>query len=219
MKRLGQRAWSAIAFASVMALAASASAQSESAGVAQYFNNCASCHESTDPGHQAPKTSVLKQMTPERILEIMTTGSMRNMAATLSDADKRLIAEWVGGRKLDADAKARVYAGLTPFDPVTHLPKVKARAVLLQFAKKDPYVTQEAADALIASVTAPKESKFYDTGHEMNREALDDRVAWLVRVLGRQAASPCQASAAGGSRSPRLRGRCRDGSGSRAGWR
>jgi polyvinyl alcohol dehydrogenase (cytochrome) len=40
-------------------------------------------------------------MAPERILEIMTTGSMRNMAAGLSDQDKRLIAEWVGGRKLD----------------------------------------------------------------------------------------------------------------------
>jgi polyvinyl alcohol dehydrogenase (cytochrome) len=46
---------------------------------------------------------VLKQMPPERILEAMTTGSMRNMAASLSDQDKRLIAEWVGGRKLDTD--------------------------------------------------------------------------------------------------------------------
>src|SRR5262245_16061354 len=78
-------------------------AQSESAGVNQYFTNCASCHESNDPAHQAPKTSVLKQMTPERILEAMTTGSMRNAAANVSDADKRLIAEWVGGRKLDTD--------------------------------------------------------------------------------------------------------------------
>ena len=49
MKRLVQRAWSAIVFASVITLAASASAQSESAGVNQYFTNCASCHESNDP--------------------------------------------------------------------------------------------------------------------------------------------------------------------------
>lgn len=95
--------WGTIVFASALACATSAFAQSESAGVQQYFNNCASCHESSEPGHQAPKTSVLKQMTPERILEIMTTGSMRNMAAKLSDEDKRLIAEWVGGRKLDGD--------------------------------------------------------------------------------------------------------------------
>ena len=81
-----------------------ARAQSESAGVNQYFNNCASCHESTDPGHQAPKTGVLKQMTPEHVLDVLTSGSMRSNAAALSDQDKRLIAEWVGGRKIDADA-------------------------------------------------------------------------------------------------------------------
>ena len=75
------RTWSAIVFASVFAFAASAAAQSESAGVNQYFNNCASCHESNDPGHQAPKTGVLKQMTPEHILDVMTTGSMRYMLA------------------------------------------------------------------------------------------------------------------------------------------
>ena len=92
-----------IALLAVLVSASSASAQSESAGVNQYFTNCASCHESNDPGHQAPKTAVLKQMPPERILEVMTTGSMKNAAAALSDQDKRLIAEWVGGRKIDTD--------------------------------------------------------------------------------------------------------------------
>jgi polyvinyl alcohol dehydrogenase (cytochrome) len=77
---------------------------SESTGVSQYFSNCASCHESTDPAqHQAPRTAVLKQMTPERIYESLTTGTMRAAAANLSDQDKRVIAEWVGGRKLDTD--------------------------------------------------------------------------------------------------------------------
>ena len=42
-------------------------------------------------------------MTPERILQVMTTGAMRSAAAALSDQDRRLIAEWVGGRKLDSD--------------------------------------------------------------------------------------------------------------------
>src|SRR6476660_577993 len=81
-----------------------ADAQSESAGVAQYFNNCASCHESTDPTHQAPRTAVLKQMTPEHVLAVLTNGSMRSNAAALSDADKRLMAEWVGGRKIDSES-------------------------------------------------------------------------------------------------------------------
>ena len=83
-------------------------AQSESAGVSQYFNNCASCHESDAPAHQAPRTSVLKQMPPERVFEALTTGSMRSIAAHISEADKRLIAEWVGGRKLDTDSVGSV---------------------------------------------------------------------------------------------------------------
>ncbi|MCC7043540.1 MAG: cytochrome c, partial [Acidobacteria bacterium] len=72
---------------------------SESTGVSQYFVNCASCHEAVD-GH-APKTGVLKQMTPERILESLTTGTMRTQAANVSETDRVLIAEWLGGRKLD----------------------------------------------------------------------------------------------------------------------
>ena len=93
----------AVGCAFVLMYATSGFAQSESAGVNQYFNNCASCHESNEPGHQAPSTAVLKRMTPERILEVMTTGSMRSAAAAVSDQDKRLIAEWVAGRKLDTD--------------------------------------------------------------------------------------------------------------------
>ena len=103
MQRLVQRALTQSCSHRSSRSAASASAQSESAGVNQYFTNCASCHESNDPGHQAPKTAVLKRMTPERILEAMTTGSMRTAAAAVSDQDKRLIAEWVAGRKLDTD--------------------------------------------------------------------------------------------------------------------
>jgi polyvinyl alcohol dehydrogenase (cytochrome) len=83
--------------------AAGAQGLSESTGVGQYFMNCARCHEDSG-NHEAPRTAVLKQMTPEHILEVLTTGSMRTAAASLSDQDKRLIAEWVGGRKIDTDA-------------------------------------------------------------------------------------------------------------------
>jgi polyvinyl alcohol dehydrogenase (cytochrome) len=75
---------------------------SESTGVNQYFVNCAKCHESGETT-QAPRTSVLKQMPPERIYESITTGTMRAQATHLSDQEKRLIAEWVGGRKIDSD--------------------------------------------------------------------------------------------------------------------
>ena len=104
MKKLKGLVWMAAALTSAMLWQDFAFAQSESAGVGQYFNNCASCHESTDAAHQAPRTAVLKQMTPEYVLDVLTSGSMRTNAATLSDADKRLIAEWVGGRKIDNES-------------------------------------------------------------------------------------------------------------------
>src|SRR5919108_5178046 len=85
-----------------MGTPASAQGLSESTGVNQYFTNCASCHEKAE-SHEAPRTALLKQMTPERIYETLSTGTMRNIAAALSDADKRLIAEWLGGRKIDSD--------------------------------------------------------------------------------------------------------------------
>jgi polyvinyl alcohol dehydrogenase (cytochrome) len=93
-----------IVVAGVLAGEPSAEAQglSESTGVSQYFVNCARCHESSEV-HAAPRTSVLKRMTPERILESLTSGTMRTIAAELSDQDKRLIAEWLGGRKIDGD--------------------------------------------------------------------------------------------------------------------
>src|SRR5881398_3216206 len=101
MEKLVQRAGRAVLFASLLVWTTTGTfAQSESAGVNQYFNNCASCHESNEPGRQAPPTSALKRMTPEHIIEVLTTGSMRSAVPALSDQDKRLIAEWVSGRKL-----------------------------------------------------------------------------------------------------------------------
>jgi cephalosporin-C deacetylase-like acetyl esterase len=93
--------------------------------------------------------------------------------------------EWfLLGRKLDAAAQQKVRDELAPLDPVRHLGAVAPAPVLFQFASKDRYVTREAADALVAAAKEPKIAKFYDCGHEMNQEASEDRVAWLLQVLG-----------------------------------
>src|SRR4051794_14042827 len=73
---------------------------SESTGVNLFKNNCTSCH-GNPPVENAPTEVVIKQMPPERIYEAMTTGAMKNMAQKLSDDEKRLLAEYMGGRKLD----------------------------------------------------------------------------------------------------------------------
>ena len=45
---------------------------------------------------------MLKQLTPEKLYESMTTGSMRTHAdaASLTDEQRVAIAEWVSGRRL-----------------------------------------------------------------------------------------------------------------------
>jgi polyvinyl alcohol dehydrogenase (cytochrome) len=73
---------------------------SESTGVNLFKNNCTTCHGIT-PAEHAPTEATIKQMPPERIFEAITTGSMKTNAANLSDAEKRLLAEYMGGRKLD----------------------------------------------------------------------------------------------------------------------
>src|ERR1051325_9718491 len=75
---------------------------SESTGVNLFKNNCTRCH-GVVPVEHAPTEATIKQMPPERIYAAITTGSMRTNAAALSDADKRLLAEYMGGRKLDRE--------------------------------------------------------------------------------------------------------------------
>jgi len=95
--------WRAVgAVLSVMMIAPVLPAQrlSESTGVNLFLNNCTSCHGET-PVEHAPSQSAIKQMPPERIYEAITTGAMKTEAAKLTDDEKRLLAEYMGGRKLD----------------------------------------------------------------------------------------------------------------------
>ena len=75
---------------------------SESTGVNLFNTNCTKCHGIV-PVEHAPSGATIKQMPPERIYAAMTTGSMKDNAAALTDADKRLLAEYMGGRKLDRE--------------------------------------------------------------------------------------------------------------------
>lgn len=71
----------------------------EGAGSTIFGNACESCHGNPKVD-SAPTPATLKQMTPEHIYQVITTGSMAGNAKDLTDQQKRDIAEWVGGRKL-----------------------------------------------------------------------------------------------------------------------
>jgi len=73
-----------------------------------FNNNCASCHKnvmsSADQNalreNNAPSTDTLAQMSPESIYLALTTGKMAQQAKDLSDDQKRVVAEFFGGRPL-----------------------------------------------------------------------------------------------------------------------
>ena len=117
--------------------------------------------------------------------------------ATLASRDRRPVAwvyiagtdryaQWFTlGQKMGPDARARVFAEFKAVDPVETFGARAPSPVLFQFADKDPFVTRQAADAMIAAGGASGQAKFYDCGHEMNRQAMEDRVEWLVERLRR----------------------------------
>ena len=71
----------------------------EGYGAGFFGDYCLQCH-GTPPVDRAPDTATIHQMPPERIYASLTTGSMREMAKDLTDAQKKGIAEYMSGRRL-----------------------------------------------------------------------------------------------------------------------
>lgn len=73
-----------------------------------FNNHCASCHRNVNAtagapqAGSAPSTETLSQMTPEAIYAALTTGVMAEQARNLTADQKRMIAEFFGGRPLGA---------------------------------------------------------------------------------------------------------------------
>jgi len=56
-------------------------------------------------------------------------------------------------------------------------------AVLLQYAKDEPFLTGEVAEQYLKVVSEPKRLKIYDAPHALNAEATRDRIAFLADQL------------------------------------
>src|SRR5579862_8761805 len=91
-----------VLLASLGLLAGVASAQRTDA---LFDQNCASCHEvgSASISAKAPDRKAINKLTTEQIYASMTTGSMKDRARSLTDPQKRRLAEFLGGlRKFGA---------------------------------------------------------------------------------------------------------------------
>jgi polyvinyl alcohol dehydrogenase (cytochrome) len=68
-------------------------------GIAVFQTQCMSCHGNPKV-ERAPSPSAIRELSPERIYDSLTTGSMKDQGAKLSDADKRGVSEFMAGRPL-----------------------------------------------------------------------------------------------------------------------
>ena len=71
-------------------------------GNAIFKEHCSVCHEGQVP--RAPHSITFSMLGPQTILAALTDGVMKAQGSTLTDAEKRAVAEAMGGRSLDAAA-------------------------------------------------------------------------------------------------------------------
>lgn len=85
-------------------------------GAEIYATVCSACHE--QGLNRAPQRAMLELMTPESIDLALTQGVMRPQGASLTTADKRMIAEYLAGRPMGGEIKGPLTckAGASPFD-------------------------------------------------------------------------------------------------------
>jgi len=65
--------------------------------------------------------------------------------------------------------------------PQVALPEFGPRPLLMQNGKKDPFISEEHARNLYRLAKAPKELKWYDSGHILPEKAAADAAEWIVK--------------------------------------
>ena len=95
--------------------AAAQPAPAAALGSATYERACAGCH--TTSGSGAPTRETLRAMSPEAILNALTNGKMQVQGSTLSDAERRAVAEFIAARPLSSDPVATLVSARCASSP------------------------------------------------------------------------------------------------------
>lgn len=67
-------------------------------GFAVFQTHCMGCHGNPAMADRAPSPAALRQMSPERIYEALTTGPMKSQGSSLTEDQKRMTAIFMSGR-------------------------------------------------------------------------------------------------------------------------
>ena len=83
-----------------------------------------------------------------------------------------------------APAKVDAYQqALAAVDPISYLPHAAPADLYFQFGKNDNYIDVDTANQIFEAASQPKKIDWYDAGHTLNDQAVQDRHAWLVAQL------------------------------------
>ena len=67
-------------------------------GFAVFQTKCMSCHGNPTMAGRVPDPATLRQLSPEKIYEALTTGPMKTQGASLADDQKKMLAVFMSGR-------------------------------------------------------------------------------------------------------------------------
>jgi polyvinyl alcohol dehydrogenase (cytochrome) len=128
-----RHAYWAIFLAALLCTVSELRAQStvgDNLGATLFKNHCSSCHESDDEDVRAPAPEVLKTMRPEQIISALERGVMRNQGSDRSRAERRMIAEYLTGKKASDEYRLTMpqsaYCSANP--DTSNLPPISAEA-------------------------------------------------------------------------------------------
>lgn len=85
---------------------------------------------------------------------------------------------------LSCATRALWFQAMTPIEPIRFLPHASTAALLFQAGRLDDLVPAADAQALYDAAPAPKELRWYDTGHVLPPQASTQKHDWLHQRIG-----------------------------------
>src|ERR1700674_2118300 len=71
-------------------------------GSAVFQRSCAFCHNGAADS-RAPRVETLRENSPEAVIDALVSGAMRLQGSRLGGAERRAVAEYLSGRKINID--------------------------------------------------------------------------------------------------------------------
>ena len=98
---------------------------------------------------------------------------------------------------LSEERRKRWLAAMEPIEPIRFVGNAAPAALFFQAARQDELVPPADATRFQEAGSEPKTVKWYDSGHQLNQEALRDGLEWLRGQIGIDPPAPAVKSAQG----------------------